>query len=76
MYGILNNLEPIKFEKYEIIYDEADEMDAVYFVMNNAYFQVGYSFNHKRIFKIRLKNNNIGAFGVTFKKKSRWAYRA
>ena len=33
MMGVLNNLEPIRFEKREIIYDELDDCGAIYFLM-------------------------------------------
>ena len=45
MFGILNNLEPIQFEKHEIIFYELDEYSAIYFVMGGAFFQVGYTIN-------------------------------
>ena len=38
MFGILNNLEPIRYESKEIIFDELDEYSAVIFLMKNAYF--------------------------------------
>ena len=76
MFGILNNLEPIRYESKEIIYDELDEYSAVIFLMNDAFFQVGYSINKEKVFKIKLKNNNIGGYGVAYKHKSKYIYRA
>ena len=57
MFGILNNLEPIRYENKEIIYDELDEYSAVIFLMKNAYFQVGFSINKEKVFKTSIADD-------------------
>jgi hypothetical protein len=76
MFGVLNNLEPIRYESKQLIYDELDEYSAVIFLMKNAFVQVGYSLNKIKHFKIKLKNNNIGGYGCIMKTKSKYIYRA
>ena len=67
MFTVLNSLEPIRYESKEIIFRELDEYSAVIFLMNDCFFQVGYSLNAQNFFRIRLKNNNIGGYGVAEK---------
>lgn len=55
MFSILSSLEPIKFKKDEILYDELDEFHSVIYVMNSSY-HIGYTINKHLYFKIKMEN--------------------
>lgn len=74
MIRIMSLLEPIKYQKNEIIFQELDEYSEVIFILN-AYFKIGYSINRQQFFKIKKKNIPIGAYGVTYVKKSYYIYK-
>lgn len=75
MFLILSSLEPICFKKSEILYDELDEFHSVIYIMR-AEYHIGYTINKKQYFKIKLVNADIGAYGMTFKKRSEFIYKA
>ena len=77
MVNILNHLEPIKFESEYIILDELDESNYVVFLLQNekVQYHIGYSVNKQHIYKIKQQNQEIGAYGVTFDKKSNYIYK-
>jgi hypothetical protein len=55
MFDVLQKLEPIKYDKQEILFDELDEFHSVVFILN-SFFHVGYSVNKLHYFRIKLKN--------------------
>lgn len=72
---ILFNLEPRLENAKTILYDELEEMNEVIFIDNGMY-EIGYDFNGEKKFPIRYKNTNvIGAYGLTFNKRSQFIYR-
>jgi len=75
MYNILSTLEPIRFTKDELLYDELDEFHSVIYIMHSE-FHIGYTINKKQYFKIKILNQDIGAYGMTFKKRSEFIYKA
>ena len=74
MFIILCNLEPIKYETPTILYEELDEFNSVIFLMKKAYFKVGFLLNKRPMYKIRLNIHEIGAYGITFDKRSSFIY--
>ena len=59
----------------QIIYEELDEFNEVIFVMEGSYL-VGYSINNKQEFLPEKQIRNvIGAYGVTFGKRSLFIYK-
>lgn len=55
MFAIFSNLEPIRFERNEIIFDELDEFSYVAYILNSL-FQIGYSVNKEHYFRIKLRH--------------------
>lgn len=45
MVQMLNQLEPIKYSRHQIVFEELDEYSEVVFLVNSAKFDVGYSIN-------------------------------
>lgn len=74
MFEVLQNLEPIKYEKHTILFDELDEFHSVVYILN-SFYHVGFSVNKKHYFKLKQKNQDIGAYGVTFNKKSSFIFK-
>jgi hypothetical protein len=75
MFSILSSLEPICFKKNEILYDELDEFHSVIYIMHSEY-HIGYTINKKQYFKIKMMHQDVGAYGMTFKKRSEFIYKA
>ena len=68
-------LEPREEYAGEILFKELEDVNEVLF-FNKGMYEIGYEFNGEPRFKIRYKNSNlIGAFNVTFNKKSQFIYR-
>ena len=78
MMQLLSMLEPRREDKNVNIYNELDEVNEVYF-FNHGDYDVGFEINRELYFVIRYKNslsaNIIGAYGVTFNKRSKFIYR-
>jgi hypothetical protein len=74
MFEILQNLEPIRYARHTILFDELDEFHSVIYILN-SFYHVGYSVNKTHIMKLKLRNQDIGAYGVTFNKKSSFIYK-
>jgi hypothetical protein len=63
---LISNLEPRVFNAKEIIYDELEEVNEVYFMQTGS-FDVGYSINNLNCYRIRFGSRQvIGAFNVFF----------
>jgi hypothetical protein len=75
MLAILRNMEPRREEPDRMLYEELDEFNEVIFVMSGSY-QVGYSINNKYEYLPEKQFKNvIGAYGVTFSKRSLFIYK-
>jgi len=58
-----------------LLYEELDEFNEVIFVMK-GFYRVGYSINNKYEFLPEMQTKNvIGAYGVTFSKRSLFIYK-
>jgi hypothetical protein len=75
MSKILSNLEPIQYQKEELIMDELDEVNQVIFILRDAY-HVGFYINKGVQYKLKLKQFSIGDYFITFNMKSQYAYKA
>ena len=74
MKQVLANLEPRMEEANHMLYEELDEFNEVIFVMK-GFYKVGYSINNKYEFLPEKQCKNvIGAYGVTFSKRSLFIY--
>ena len=71
---ILKLLEPIKANKNQILFEELDEIDEIVFVCNSE-IKIGYSINNKKFFRLTHQCNAVGAYGVTFNRKSHFIYK-
>lgn len=75
MLEMMRSLEPRFEDKRKIIVNELDEQNEVIFFDNGTY-EIGFELNGNIFYKIQYKNSNpIGAFGVTFNKRSQFIYR-
>lgn len=72
---MLNNLEPIRYSRNQIVFEELDEYSEVVFLVNSAKFEVGYSINKNTFYKLQKQNIDIGAYGVTFRVRSHYIWR-
>jgi hypothetical protein len=74
MIQTLKNLEPRMEGPDFILYEELDEFNEVIFMMK-GFYSVGYSINNKYEFMPeRMHKNVIGAYNVTFSKRSLFIY--
>ena len=74
MKQVLANLEPRMEDAGHMLYEELDEFNEVIFVMK-GFYKVGYSINNKYEFLPEKQCKNvIGAYGVTFSKRSLFIY--
>ena len=51
MIEIISKLEPIEFEAKQTIFDELEEVNEIVFLIN-THFQVGFTINNKKYFKL------------------------
>jgi hypothetical protein len=64
MFILLKKLEPNRYMKNEIIYEELDEVSEVIYIIGTFY--VGYSINRKMLFRLKQSNIDIGAYSLIF----------
>lgn len=70
MMHLMRALEPRQEDADHVLLKELEEVNEVLF-FNKGMYEIGYEFNGEPHYKIRYKNTNlIGAFNVTFNKKS------
>lgn len=75
MIDILQALEPRCEHKETILINELDEQNEVIF-FNNGTYEVGYEINRVKKYVLRYRNSNvIGAYPVTFNKRSIFIYK-
>ena len=75
MIEMLGQLEPRHEFKDVILFEEQDEVNEVIF-FNNGTYEVGFEINRTKEMVLRYKNCNlIGAYGVTFNKRSHFVYK-
>lgn len=53
MVQMLNQLEPIRYSRNQIVFEELDEYSEVVFLVDSAKFDVGYSINKSTTFKLQ-----------------------
>ena len=75
MVELMKNLEPMKFDKDQILLNELDPHLEIFFIMDDNY-DVGFTINHVPIFPLIVTNVMIGAYGITFGKNSHYIYKA
>ena len=74
MLTVFKFLEPISFEKGEIIYGELDDCDQVFFVYYGKY-NIGYEINKHTKMKLRFGSSTIiGGFEVSFDRRCVYIY--
>jgi hypothetical protein len=72
---IMQALEPIQIEKNTTLFAEQDEITEVYFLMNGIY-EIGFTANLEKFFPMRYQHYSvIGAYAVTYLKRSAFIYR-
>lgn len=70
MMEVLYALEPRIEAKNTIMFRELEEINAVIFITNGTH-EIGYEVNGESKFILRYRNSNvIGAYAITFDKKS------
>jgi len=75
MMEVLSSLEPRYEDADCYLFKELEEVNEVIF-FNKGVYEIGYEFNGEEKFKIRYKNSNlIGAYNVTFGKRSQYIYK-
>jgi hypothetical protein len=75
MIEMLGYLEPRREEKDKILFEELDEVNEVIF-FNNGIYEIGFEINRTKEYVLRYKDCNlIGAYGVTFHKRSHFVYK-
>ena len=78
MIGLLSILEPRREPANLVLFNELEEVNEVIFFIKGDY-DVGFEINRESYFVIRYKNqqqaNIIGAYGVTFNKRSKFIYK-
>lgn len=74
MYQTLCALEPIKYEPGTIVMDELEDISSIIFIMD-AEYHIGVSIDRYQKFKIKMKNQDIGAYGMTMGYKSEFIYK-
>ena len=68
-------LEPMSFSKNVILVNELEEFNQIYFI-RKGHFLVGFEMNKEKKYCLSFKNNNvIGAYGMTFRKRSDVIYK-
>lgn len=76
MIAILQTLEPIFYNKGTKIYKELDEFGEINFISNGD-VSIGFKINKVEKYPVSFKNRcAIGGFGVTFKQRSQFIYKA
>ena len=77
LYKISFGFKPRKFEKHEVIYDEGDDVQEIYFLMNGS---VDIGFKHPKDGFVKCKkfhkNSYIGAYNMLSGMKSEFRYEA
>lgn len=75
MIDMLRALEPRREEAGVMLHMELDEVNEVNFILNGT-FEIGFEINRIPNYVLRFKNCNvIGAYGVTFNRRSMFLYK-
>ena len=76
MIKFMQKLEPRQFFKGDLILQDQDDVDEIYFVMKGEYV-VGYTINNKEYLVLKLgERNAIGDISMMFSRHSEFLYRA
>lgn len=74
MIGVLQNLEPIHYQKNTVLINELDEFSEITFV-NKGIVMIGYELNKEKRYCIQFNDRCvIGAYGITFNKRASFLY--
>ena len=74
MCDLLKSLEPNRYKKNEIIYEELDEVSEVTYIIGS--FFVGYSINRRMLFRLKQSNIDIGGYSLTFEKNCHYIFKS
>ena len=74
MYKTLCSLEPIRYEPNTIVMDELEDISSIVFILDSEY-HIGISIDMVQKFKIKMKNQDIGAYGMTMGIRSDFIYK-
>ena len=75
MLDILKSLEPLRVPKDTILFNELEDINEVYFFIKGQ-CKIGYEINGiTRMVITNRKPNGIGAYGLTFNKRSQFIYK-
>ena len=74
MYESLVALEPIRYEAGTIVMDELEDISSIVFIIDSEY-HIGVSIDRVQKFKIKMKNQDIGAYGMTMGHKCEFIYK-
>ena len=75
MIDMLRLLQPRQERANVVIYKELDEINEIIFI-NSGMFEIGFEINRIATYVLRFKDCNvIGAYGVTFNKRTLFAYK-
>ena len=76
MKSILNNLEPLQYNKKQHILEEFDDVNEILFVSSGKVV-IGYDINRTKKYCLQFQDKVvIGAYEITFNKKSNFNYTA
>lgn len=75
MTCLLQNMEPCRYGKNCVIYNELDEFGFIFF-MDQGSIAVGIEFNKQQHYAVKYNDKCVvGAFGITFGQRCRYIYR-
>jgi CRP-like cAMP-binding protein len=76
MEALLYSMEPRREERGEILFDELDEVNEVFFI-ERGQIDIGFEINRKKQYVFRLSQDvQVGSYNVTFDKRSRYIFKA
>lgn len=76
MIMFLRGLQPRHFNKSQIIYEELDSPDEIYFVMEGCY-DIGYALNNCKRWRLQFgERTSIGGFNLANEQRIEFNYRA
>lgn len=70
----MNYLEPIHFEKGQLLFDEMEEVSEI-FIMMRGEIKIGFRLNHRQSFALKGDDMLFGAYNMTFNKRSMFVFR-
>jgi len=74
MMNLMNLLEPIRFDKGSLLFDEMEEVSEIY-VLIKGEVKIGFRINHRQSFALKGDDMFFGAYNVTYNKRSMYVFR-